>query len=442
MATLIGSGANTYSWTNGVTDGTAFTPTTTATYTVTGTDANGCKATATQKITLNPLPNVSFSTGGASGGICPGASATLTPSGAVTYTWTNTGATGSSAIVVTPSVTTSYTIVGTNALGCSNTKIRTIPLNPVPTVTVSAPAGICSGQTATLTATSTGTVTVGSYSWTTGATTASTTDSPTVTTTYTLFASGTGGGSCTDTVRTTITVGTLPSLTVTATSNPVCKGTRDTLTVSGATSYTWNPTGSHLAIFSGVANSSATFTVIGSNNGCNDSTTITISVNPSPTVTIVSNPANDTICNGSPITLTGAGAINYVWNGGVTNGTAFSPTVTATYTVVGTDANGCSKAKSVQVVVQTCLGINQHSNNDTQVSVYPNPSNGNFSISVANFENTSVEVYNSLGEKIYTKTLNSNTENINIEKFYAGVYFMHVKQNGVYTYRNNIVLTK
>jgi hypothetical protein len=442
MATLTGGGAVTYSWTNGVTDGTAFTPSVTATYTVTGTDANGCNATATQKITLNPLPAVNFSTGGASGGICPGVSATLTPSGAVTYTWTNTGATGSGAIVVTPSVTTTYTLVGTDAIGCSNSRVRTIPLKPVPTVTVSAPAGLCSGQTATLTATSTGTVTVGTYSWTTGATTASTTDTPTLTTTYTLYVTATGPGACTDTVRTTINVGALPSLTITATHNPICAGLRDTLTVSGATTYTWHPTGSNLTTINGVLNSTKTFTVIGSNTGCSDSTTITINVNPSPTVTIVSNPTNDTICSGSPVTLTGMGANNYVWSGGITNGTAFSPTVTATYTVVGTSANNCSKASSVQVVVNNCSsGIAQHSNND-RITVYPNPSNGNFSISVVNFENTSVEVYNSLGEKIYAKTLNANTENINIEKFNAGVYFMHVKQKGVYTYKNNIVLTK
>jgi len=94
-------------------------------------------------------------------------------------------------------------------------------------------------------------------------------------------------------------------------------------------------------------------------------------------------------------------------------------------------------------VVNNCTsGIDNYSNIDAQITVYPNPSNGNFSVSVANFDNTSIEIYNSLGEKIYTKALTTNTENISIDKFNAGVYFIHIKQNGVYTYKNNIVVAK
>jgi len=59
---LNGQGAGlggSYNWTNGVNDGVAFIPTATTTYTVTGTDANGCQNDATVTITVNPEP-VSF----------------------------------------------------------------------------------------------------------------------------------------------------------------------------------------------------------------------------------------------------------------------------------------------------------------------------------------------------------------------------------------------
>jgi len=441
-ATLNGGGANTYSWTNGVTDATVFTPTVTATYTVTGTDVNGCTAKATQKITLNPLPTIAIATTVGGGGLCPGASGTLTASGAVTYSWTNTGAT-TAAIIVTPTVTTQYTVTGTDAFGCSNIKTRNVTVKPVPTVTVSAPAALCIGQTATLTATSTGTVTVGTYSWTTGATTASTTDSPTVTTTYTVFATGTGGGACTDTVRTTITVDTPPTLSVTAAVNPICAGSTETVTVSGATSYTWHPSNSHASTIIGVVNISRTFTVIGANGACIDSATYAIVVNPKPVITVMSTPANDTICIGNTATLMGMGANTYTWTSGITDATAFTPTVTATYTVTGTDANNCVNTNTVEVVVNTCSsGLSKYSNLNTQISVYPNPSNGNLFVSMNNFEKTSVEVYNSLGEKVYTKTVNANTESINLEKLNSGLYIIHVKQSGTYIYRSNIVLTK
>ena len=56
--TLSASGAATYAWDNNITDATAFTPTATATYTVTGTDANGCIATDAVDVTVHALPNV------------------------------------------------------------------------------------------------------------------------------------------------------------------------------------------------------------------------------------------------------------------------------------------------------------------------------------------------------------------------------------------------
>jgi gliding motility-associated-like protein len=57
--TLSGQGAGfsgTYNWTNGVNDGTAFIPTSTTTYTVTGVDGNTCENIASVTITVNPEP--------------------------------------------------------------------------------------------------------------------------------------------------------------------------------------------------------------------------------------------------------------------------------------------------------------------------------------------------------------------------------------------------
>ncbi len=62
QAVLTGSGATNYAWSpNGIIDGQAFIPVATATYTVTGTDGNGCSNTDNVLITVEPLPMVSFS---------------------------------------------------------------------------------------------------------------------------------------------------------------------------------------------------------------------------------------------------------------------------------------------------------------------------------------------------------------------------------------------
>ena len=84
-----------------------------------------------------------------------------------------------------------------------------------------------------------------------------------------------------------------------------------------------------------------------------DDTTITITVNPKPTVLATATPST-TVCLGDNVTLTGAGADFYVWTGGVTDGLAFAPLVSATYTVTGTNAFGCSNTDDITITVVEC----------------------------------------------------------------------------------------
>ena len=87
--------------------------------------------------------------------------------------------------------------------------------------------------------------------------------------------------------------------------------------------------------------------------GCTTSSVIVIG---QPNALIVSGNANPNspICAGTPITLTGIGATSYTWSNGITNAVAFTPLSTATYTVTGTDASGCTATSSISVVVNNC----------------------------------------------------------------------------------------
>ena len=60
--TLTASGAASYTWDNAVTNGTSFTPTSTNTYKVTGTDGNACVNTDEVIVTVNDLPSISGAT--------------------------------------------------------------------------------------------------------------------------------------------------------------------------------------------------------------------------------------------------------------------------------------------------------------------------------------------------------------------------------------------
>jgi gliding motility-associated-like protein len=59
QVTLSGSGATSYVWNNGVTNGVPFVPTQTTTYTVVGT-TNGCSSQDQVTVIVNPLPQVTF----------------------------------------------------------------------------------------------------------------------------------------------------------------------------------------------------------------------------------------------------------------------------------------------------------------------------------------------------------------------------------------------
>lgn len=58
------------------------------------------------------------------------------------------------------------------------------------------------------------------------------------------------------------------------------------------------------------------------------------------------------ICDGSQTTLNGQGAVSYQWDNGVLDNQAFTPTQTITYTVIGTDANGCQDSDDIVVTVE------------------------------------------------------------------------------------------
>lgn len=157
-----------------------------------------------------------------------------------------------------------------------------------------------------------------------------------------------------------------PTASFTTSATSICEGESITFTdastgtnvnawtwnFSGGTPATANTQGPHTVTF----NTAGTYTVdltITDANGTDDTVAINlIVVNPPPTVT--ANATATTICNGDPVTLTGSGADTYAWDNGVTDGVTFNPTTTTTYTVTGTDVNGCTATDQVTITVDNC----------------------------------------------------------------------------------------
>ncbi|MEM9544812.1 MAG: gliding motility-associated C-terminal domain-containing protein [Bacteroidota bacterium] len=122
-----------------------FTPDSTATYTVTTMDADGCQAVEIFEVVVNPLPNIEFSGAFA---FCENGTATITASGGVDYSWTGVAgdATGP---VYTTGVAGDATVTVTDANGCvSDSTITFEQLDIIPLVF--ADANICDGMGDTL----------------------------------------------------------------------------------------------------------------------------------------------------------------------------------------------------------------------------------------------------------------------------------------------------
>jgi gliding motility-associated-like protein len=348
---ISGTGGVTYTWSPTITDGSPFTPTATTVYTVIGTAANGCTNTATRSITVTPLPTLTVNVSNAV--ICNGNSTSLTASGASTYTWSNGIANGAS---FSPSVTASYTVTATSAAGCTNTAVRTVTVNALPTVSSTVTNSvICNGQSTTLT----GTGTASTYTWT-GSVTNGVAFFPSLTNSYTV--TGTDGNGCSNTSVRSVTVNPLPTVLSTTTGSVICNGGSTTLNGTGASTYTWSSGVSDGVAFTPTA--TATYTVTGTNatTGCTNTAVRTITVSPTPTV--ATSTSNSVICIGNSTSLTGSGATTYTWSNGVANGASFSPTVTATYTVIGATGS-CTNTAVRTITVNPLPGVSSTASNST-----------------------------------------------------------------------------
>ena len=190
---------------------------------------------------------------------------------------------------------------------------------------------------------------------TTTGTTNDITITATVTSTFSVTASGRVG--CDAVATGTLTVLAKPTAP-TLSSATICQGQSAVLsaTATGGSSYTYsispgnqtNTTGQ----FTVTPGSSTTYTVTVTNpSGCTVSATGTVMVNPLPTPTLGS--SSPAICQGQSTTLTATGGTSYTLTPGNLTGNGFvvTPSATTTYTVLVTNASGCTATATTTVTV-------------------------------------------------------------------------------------------
>lgn len=244
-------------------------------------------------------------------------------------------------------------VIEINSFGCKDTANYSILVNPLPNAQAGNDTAICLGFSANLVAT--GGIT---YNWSPSNGLSNTAipnpvAAPNATTSYAVLVTDTNGCKKLDSV--TVVVNALPVIVTAANPPAICIGDSAQLSATGGTTYLWSPAInlSNTIIANPYASPPVTSTYIVTvtdNNGCSNSSSVTLVVNPLP---IISASNDQIICSGSAVLLSALGGVTYQWSPSGGLNAASGQSVTASplqptlYIVTGTDANGCKNSDSV-----------------------------------------------------------------------------------------------
>lgn len=381
-----GTAPYTYQWsTTPINTNTGITNATANTYYVNITDFLGCTIQDTASF-VNPAPiSLSLSTVNTSCGLCNGMLIVNPTGGSGAYTFATSPFLSIILDTAKNVCNGTYNVTVTDANGCTGASSATVT-GPGGSTTFGVSAGnnatVCAGYSAEIGGTPTmfGASAPYTYTWVpaTGLNSASSSNplaTPSVTTTYIVTAVDAMGCTKKDTV--VVTVNPVPNAN--AGSNvSYCYGMAGSIgaaPVSGY-SYSWAPiTGLSSATIANptvnvMTSEMYTLTVTDA-NGCFDKDSVQVNMLPLPQVSAGSDVI---IALGNSTTLNGSGALTYLWTpGNITMATnTVSPTITTTYVLTGTDANGCVDNDQVTVFVYDATGISAFAK-EINLKVFPNP---------------------------------------------------------------------
>jgi hypothetical protein len=152
-----------------------------------------------------------------------------------------------------------------------------------------------------------------------------------------------------------------------------------------------------------------------------DDNNSTLVIHPQPTISAGD---DQLICSGASVTLSGSGGVSYMWNNDVVNGVAFSPTQSNTYTVTGTDGNGCTNTDQVTILVETCAGLEE---NVSHFRVYPNPAKEQLHITFNDTKPKRIILTHLDGKLV--KELNAQAYSHDISNLSTGVYLLIIESS-------------
>jgi gliding motility-associated-like protein len=348
------------------------------TYYITAISASGCSDTAAVMVTINPLPILTITN---PAGVCsPGtvditAAAVTTGSTAGTVLSYYSNALATTAVTIPSAIAASntYYIKSTTPSGCSDTAAVIVTINPLPVLTITNPAGVCSPGTTdiTLPAITTGSTAGTTLSYYSNALATTSLTTPTaIALNGTYYIEATTPAGCNDTAAVVVTINPLPLVTIT---NPAGVCSPSTVDITAPAITAGSTTGTTLSYYSNALATAAlsTPTAIAASNtyyiksttplGCSDTSAVVVTINPLP-VLAITDPA--VACSPSTVDITAAAitagstagtTLSYYTNAIATNPITVAAAQTigtsGTYYIRSTTASGCSDTAATVVKI-------------------------------------------------------------------------------------------
>ncbi|MCW3084928.1 MAG: hypothetical protein JWP12_2294 [Bacteroidetes bacterium] len=428
-----GVGPYTYSFNTGAfASTTSYTGLTAGTYTVVVKDAGGCTFTVNPVVTDIAGPSAQAATtvnstcGNANGAINIGA----TTGGTAAYAYAVDGSGFTATTTYAGFAAGTYPVIVQDANGCQFTTSATVANTAGPTaLAATAVNSTCGNANGTI---NIGATTGGALSYTYSVDGSGFTG----TTAYTGFTAGTypvivqDANGCQFTTSATVANTAGPTAQAATTGNSTCEGTDGTIdigaTTGGTAVYMYSVDGSSFSSttsYSGFA--AGTYNVsVQDANGCSFTTTAVVG----NTGTI---PTTPTVTQSGTTLISSSATGNQWYVDGVAipgeNNQSYTYTANGTYTVEVTNG-GCTSAASTGVVVVN-TGIAEGSNPNS-LSIFPNPNDGNFTVSFSSTEKESytIEITNALGQVVLKEDVKDFTgkynKDLSVEEYGKGIYMI------------------
>ncbi|HXU28080.1 MAG TPA: T9SS type A sorting domain-containing protein, partial [Bacteroidia bacterium] len=171
-----------------------------------------------------------------------------------------------------------------------------------------------------------------------------------------------------------------------------------------------------------------TYSLSGKTGSCTSVVPFTVTVLATPSPVLVAPSAS--VCLNSSVTINASGLSSYSWtpsgslNMNTGNSVVASPTVTTVYVVTGYDGSTCKTSTSLTVTVSNCTGIDNVSNN-SNISIYPNPSTGLVTVSIPSVnETTTLYITDMIGKNVFKSSVKDANISLDLTNLNKGLYML------------------